>query len=344
MSDDGAPRAEAPLLLTMGEPAGIGGEIALKAWLRRAEGVPAFAAIDNPERLAALAAALGLAVPVRAIAAPCEAAAVFPAALPVLPQRLGAPAVAGRPSAATAAAVIASIERAAKLALDGEAAAIVTNPIQKKPLYDAGFAHPGHTEFLGALAGLAAPPVMMLAAEELRVVPVTIHRPLAEVPRALSTAEIVRIGTIAATALARDFGIARPRLAVAGLNPHAGEAGSMGDEDETIVAPAVDALRGAGIDAVGPLPADTMFHAAARARYDAALCMYHDQALIPIKTLAFDRAVNVTLGLPFVRTSPDHGTALDIAGKGLADPTSLIAALRMAAAMSRCRRAARARA
>ncbi len=321
MSDDGAPRAEAPLLLTMGEPAGIGGEIALKAWLRRAEGVPAFAAIDNPERLAALAAALGLAVPVRAIAAPCEAAAVFPAALPVLPQRLGAPAVAGRPSAAT-----------------------VTNPIQKKPLYDAGFAHPGHTEFLGALAGLAAPPVMMLAAEELRVVPVTIHRPLAEVPRALSTAEIVRIGTIAATALARDFGIARPRLAVAGLNPHAGEAGSMGDEDETIVAPAVDALRGAGIDAVGPLPADTMFHAAARARYDAALCMYHDQALIPIKTLAFDRAVNVTLGLPFVRTSPDHGTALDIAGKGLADPTSLIAALRMAAAMSRCRRAARARA
>lgn len=344
MSDEGAPRSEAPLLLTMGEPAGIGGEIALKAWLRRGEGVPAFAAIDDPDRLAALAAALGLAAPVRAIAAPGGAAAVFPAALPVLAQRLGAPAVAGRPSAATAAAVIASIERAAKLALAGEAAAIVTNPIQKKPLYDAGFAHPGHTEFLGALAGLAAPPAMMLAADELRVVPVTIHRPLAEVPRALSTAEIVRIGTIAAAALARDFGIAKPRLAVAGLNPHAGEAGSLGDEDETIVAPAVDALRGAGIDAVGPLPADTMFHAAARARYDAALCMYHDQALIPIKTLAFDRAVNVTLGLPFVRTSPDHGTALDIAGKGLADPTSLIAALRMAAAMARCRRAARARA
>ena len=324
----------------MGEPAGIGGEIALKAWLRRAEGVPAFAAIDDPARLAALAGALGLAVPVRVIAAPNEAAAAFPEALPVLPQTLPVPAVPGRPSAATAAAVIASIERAARFALAGEAAAIVTNPIQKKPLYDAGFAHPGHTEFLGALAELEAPPAMMLASAELRVVPVTIHLPLAEVPKVLATAEIVRIGKIAAAALKRDFGVAKPRLAVAGLNPHAGESGSMGDEDETIVAPAVDALKSAGIDAAGPLPADTMFHAAARARYDAALCMYHDQALIPIKTLAFDRAVNVTLGLPFIRTSPDHGTALDIAGKGVASPESLIAALAMAAAMARCRRTA----
>lgn len=324
----------------MGEPAGIGGEIALKAWLRRAEGVPAFAAIDDPARLEAVAASLRLPAKLRAIAAPVEAAAVFPAALPVLPQALPAPAVPGKPSAATASAVIASIERAARLALAGEAAAIVTNPIQKKPLYDAGFAHPGHTEFLGALAELEAPPAMMLAAEELRVVPVTIHRPLAEVPRVLTTVEIVRIGKIAAAALARDFGVAKPRLAVAGLNPHAGEAGSMGDEDETIVAPAVDALRAAGIDAVGPLPADTMFHAAARARYDAALCMYHDQALIPIKTLAFDRAVNVTLGLPFIRTSPDHGTALDIAGQGVASAESLVAALKMAAAMAAFRRAA----
>ena len=328
----------------MGEPAGIGGEIALKAWLRRAGGLPAFAAIDDPERLEALAAALRLPVKVRAIAAPEEAAAAFAEALPVLPQKLPVPAVPGRPSAATAPAVIAAIERAARMALAGEAAAIVTNPIQKKPLYDAGFAHPGHTEFLGALAELEAPPAMMLAAEELRVVPVTIHLPLAEVPKVLGTAEIVRIGTIAAAALRRDFGVARPRLAVAGLNPHAGEAGSMGDEDETVVAPAVDALRGAGIDAVGPLPADTMFHPAARARYDAALCMYHDQALIPIKTLAFDRAVNVTLGLPFIRTSPDHGTALDIAGKGIASPESLIAALEMAAAMARCRQAANGRA
>jgi 4-hydroxythreonine-4-phosphate dehydrogenase len=342
---DGRPKHPiAPLLLTMGEPAGIGGEIALKAWLRRGEGLAAFALIDDPDRLAALTAALQLDVKVRAIAAPKEVAAIFPVALPVLPQKLPAPAVPGRPSAATAAAVIGAIERAARLALAGEAAAIVTNPIQKKPLYDAGFAHPGHTEFLGALAELEAPPAMMLAAEELRVVPVTIHRPLAEVPKTLTTAEILRIGKITAAALARDFGVAKPRLAVAGLNPHAGEAGSMGDEDETIVAPAVDALRSAGIDAAGPLPADTMFHAAARARYDAAICMYHDQALIPIKTLAFDRAVNVTLGLPFIRTSPDHGTALDIAGKGVASPDSLIAALKMAAAMARFRQAANGRA
>jgi 4-hydroxythreonine-4-phosphate dehydrogenase len=344
VSDGQQARRIAPLLLTMGEPAGIGGEIALKAWLRRGEGLPVFAAVDDPERLARLADALGLDAKFRAIAAPKEAAAAFSAALPVLPQTLPAPAVPGKPSAATAAAVIASIERAARFALAGEAAAIVTNPIQKKPLYDAGFAHPGHTEFLGALAELEAPPAMMLAAEELRVVPVTIHRPLAEVPKALTTAEIVRIGTIAAAALKRDFGVPHPRLAVAGLNPHAGESGSMGGEDEAVVAPAVAALRRAGIDAAGPLPADTMFHAAARARYDAALCMYHDQALIPIKTLAFDRAVNVTLGLPFIRTSPDHGTALDIAGKGVASPDSLIAALRMAAAMAACRQAANGRA
>jgi 4-hydroxythreonine-4-phosphate dehydrogenase len=332
---DGRPKHPiAPLLLTMGEPAGIGGEIALKTWLRRGEGLAAFAIIDDPDRLAALATALELDVKLGVIAAPKEAMAVFPAALPVLPQKLPVPAVPGRPSAATAAAVIGAIERAARLALAGEAAAIVTNPIQKKPLYDSGFAHPGHTEFLGALAELEAPPAMMLACEELRVVPVTIHRPLAEVPRMLTTAEILRIGTITAAALARDFGVARPRLAVAGLNPHAGEAGSMGDEDETIVAPAVDALRSAGIDAAGPLPADTMFHPAARARYDAALCMYHDQALIPIKTLAFDTAVNVTLGLPFVRTSPDHGTAFDIAGTGRADPSSLIAALSLAARLA----------
>ena len=327
----------------MGEPAGIGGEIALKAWLRRGEGLPVFAAVDDPERLRALAEALGLSVPVREIAAARETTAIFAEALPVLAQRLPVPAVPGRPSAATAAAVIGAIERAARLALAGEAAAIVTNPIQKKPLYDAGFAHPGHTEFLGALAELEAPPAMMLAADELRVVPVTIHRPLAEVPGALTTAEIVRIGKIAAAALARDFGVARPRLAVAGLNPHAGEGGSMGREDDAIVAPAVAQLRAAGIEAAGPLPADTMFHAAARARYDAALCMYHDQALIPIKTLAFDRAVNVTLGLPFIRTSPDHGTALDIAGKGVASPESLIAALKMAAAMAVFRQAANGR-
>jgi 4-hydroxythreonine-4-phosphate dehydrogenase len=324
----------------MGEPAGIGGEIALKAWLRRAEGVPPFALIDDPGRLAALAGALGLEVPLRAIGAAGAARDTFSAALPVLAEPLPVAVVPGRPSPATAAAVIRAVERAAQLALAGAAAAIVTNPIQKKPLYDAGFPHAGHTEFLGALAGLAAPPAMMLAADELRVVPVTIHRPLAEVPGALTTAEIVRIGKIATAALARDFGVARPRLAIAGLNPHAGEEGAIGGEDGAVVAPAVAELRAAGIDARGPLAADTMFHAAARARYDAALCMYHDQALIPIKTLAFDRAVNVTLGLPFIRTSPDHGTALDIAGKGVASPDSLIAALKLAAAMAAHRRAA----
>ncbi|MCW5772200.1 MAG: 4-hydroxythreonine-4-phosphate dehydrogenase PdxA [Rhodospirillaceae bacterium] len=323
----------------MGEPAGIGGEIALKAWLRRGE-LPVFAAIDDPARLAALAGSLGLEVPLREIGSPAEAAAAFARALPVIPHRLPVPAVPGKPSPATAAAVIGAIERAARAALAGEAAAIVTNPIQKKPLYDAGFRHPGHTEFLGELAGLETPPVMMLACDELRVVPITIHMPLARVAPSLRTGDIVRIGNIVAAALQRDFGIAAPRLAVAGLNPHAGEGGSMGGEDDAIVAPAVAALRTAGIAVLGPLPADTMFHAGARAGYDAALCMYHDQALIPIKTLAFDRAVNVTLGLPFIRTSPDHGTALDIAGKGVASPESLITALKMAAAMAANRAAA----
>jgi 4-hydroxythreonine-4-phosphate dehydrogenase len=339
----GKAMAGAPLLVTMGEPAGIGGEITLKAWLQRG-GLPVFAAIDDPARLRGIAASLGFDVPVREIGEIEQAAAVFQEALPVIASPLPVPAVPGKPSAATAAAVIGAIERAARAALAGKAAAIVTNPIQKKPLYDAGFAHPGHTEFLGEIAGLAAPPAMMLAAEELRVVPVTIHIPLAEAAARLGTAEIVRIGKIVAAALERDFGIVRPRIAVAGLNPHAGEGGSMGSEDGAIVAPAVAALRAAGIAATGPLPADTMFHAAARARYDAALCMYHDQALIPIKTLAFDRAVNVTLGLPFIRTSPDHGTALDIAGKGVASPMSLIAALRLAATMAEHRAAAAARA
>ncbi len=322
----------------MGEPAGIGGEITLKAWLARgrppAWTVPPFAILDDPNRLAALARALGLYVPLRAVAAIGEAAGVFADAVPVLPLTIGAAATPGRPSAATAKAVIESIERAVALVQAGAAAAVVTNPIQKKPLYDAGFRHPGHTEFLGELAGLDAPPAMMLAADELRVVPVTIHMALAAVPSALTTAMILRAGRLAVAALRRDFGIRAPRVAVAGLNPHAGEGGALGPEDAAIVAPAVAALRAEGIDAVGPLAADTLFHAAARARYDVALCMYHDQALIPVKTLAFERAVNVTIGLPFIRTSPDHGTALDIAGTGVADPASLIAALRLAARMA----------
>jgi len=323
-----------PLALTMGEPAGIGGEIALKAWLRRGDGVPLFYAIDDPDRLVALAGRLGWDVPVRAIVAPGDAAAVFGAAMPVVPVGGRVRAAPGKPNQADAALVLRSIDVAVADAREGRAAAVVTNPINKEALYRAGFRHPGHTEHLAELAGIAEGAVMMLACPELRVVPVTIHLALREAIAALSVAKIVHAGRIAEAALKRDFGIAKPRLAVAGLNPHAGEGGSLGREDLDLVAPAVAELRAAGIDATGPLAADTMFHAAARRGYDAALCMYHDQALIPLKTIDFDGGVNVTLGLPFIRTSPDHGTGFDIAGTGTARPDSLIAALRLAAEMA----------
>jgi 4-hydroxythreonine-4-phosphate dehydrogenase len=230
--------------------------------------------------------------------------------------------------------VIGAIDRAVADVQGGGAAALVTNPINKEALYRTGFHHPGHTEYLGELAGGGVTPIMMLASRELRVVPVTIHLALRQAIEALTSAMIVTAGRLTHTALQRDFGIATPVLAIAGLNPHAGEGGSLGREDLDIVAPAIAELRAAGIDARGPLAADTMFHAEARRGYDAALCMYHDQALIPIKTLDFDGAVNVTLGLPFIRTSPDHGTAFDIAGQGIARPDSLIAALRLAAEMA----------
>jgi 4-hydroxythreonine-4-phosphate dehydrogenase len=325
-----------PLAVTMGEPAGIGGELSLKAWLARGQGIRPFFAIDDPARLAALAGKLGAAVPVREIAAPAEAAAVFATALPVLRVQLKAPVRPGHPDTANAAPTIAAIERATRLAQAGEIAGFATNPIQKKTLQDAGFRHPGHTEFLAELAG-GTDVAMMLACPELRVVPVTIHLSLADAVHALTPELIVRAGRIAAAGLTSLFGIARPRLVVAALNPHAGEQGAMGDEETRIIAPAIETLRGEGIDVRGPLPADTLFHPAARATYDAALCMYHDQALIPIKTIDFSGGVNVTLGLPFVRTSPDHGTALDIAGSGRADPASLIAALAMADDMARRR-------
>lgn len=329
----------APLALTMGEPAGIGGEITLKAWRARVtDAIPPFFAIDDPARLATLARTIGIDVPVREIDDPGEAQRVFPDALPVLAQALPHPTIPGRPDPANAPAVIAAIERAVTLVRSGRASAVVTNPIQKETLYDAGFAYPGHTEFLGVLAHVAHP-VMMLAGPELRVVPVTIHLSLVDALAALSTAAIVTCGRVTAAALTRDFGIGRPRLAVAALNPHAGEAGAMGHEEHDIIAPAVAALGTQGIDVSGPAPADTLFHAAARTRYDAVLCMYHDQALIPLKTLDFERGINITLGLPFVRTSPDHGTALDIAGRGTGNPASLIAALTTAGAMA-ARRAA----
>jgi 4-hydroxythreonine-4-phosphate dehydrogenase len=259
---------------------------------------------------------------------------VLPIALPVAPTP-------GEPRQENAAAVIGAIDRAVTLVREGRAAAVVTNPINKKVLTDSGFKHPGHTEYLAELAG-GGTAVMMLACAELRVVPVTIHLPLTQAVAALTTEAIFTAGRITAAALRRDFAIDRPRLAIAGLNPHAGEGGTLGREDIEIVAPAVAALQHEGIAATGPLAADTMFHAAARRHYDVALCMYHDQALIPIKTIDFDRGVNVTLGLPFIRTSPDHGTAFDIAGKGIANPASLIAALTLAGKMATSRSGGRA--
>jgi 4-hydroxythreonine-4-phosphate dehydrogenase len=323
-----------PFALTMGEPAGIGGEIALAAWRRRAEGVPPFFLLDAPERLAALAGGLGWSVPITAIAAPEEAGAAFADHLPVLPIALPRPVRPGYGDAGNAGAVIAAIDAAVAFARAGRAAAIVTNPINKQILYSAGFKHPGHTEYLAELAGGGAQPVMMLACPGLRVVPVTIHLPLREAVAALTTDAIISTGRITAAGLRRDFAIARPILAVAGLNPHAGESGALGREEIDIIAPAIAALQGEGIAAEGPFPADTLFHEAARRRYDAVLCMYHDQALIPLKTIDFDSGVNVTLGLPFIRTSPDHGTAFDIAGTGRANPTSLIAALKLAGEMA----------
>jgi 4-hydroxythreonine-4-phosphate dehydrogenase len=327
-----------PLLLTQGDPAGIGPELSFRAWLERDRAaLPPFAVVGDPGHLARVVGTFGWSVPI----APVELSqipSVFPNSLPVVPLSIPVFAEPGRPDSSNAPSVIESIETAVRLVRAGSAAAVVTNPIAKHVLYEAGFPHPGHTEFLAALAGDGGTtyhPVMMLWSEQLAVVPVTVHIPLANVPSALTTDLIVLTGRIVARALQERFGIANPRLALAGLNPHAGENGTMGTEDSTVIAPAIEILRAEGIDVAGPLPADTMFHARARSRYDAALAMYHDQALIPIKTIAFDEAVNVTLGLPFVRTSPDHGTAFDIAGKGIARPDSLIAALKLAARLGR---------
>jgi len=323
-----------PLAVTMGEPAGIGGEIALRAWLDHRDGIPAFYLIDDPDRLASLARRLDWPVPVRAIDAPARAATVFVEALPVAPIGKTIRAEPGCPDARDAPAILGAIQTAVRDVQDGRAAAVVTNPIHKGSLYRAGFHHPGHTEYLAELAGADRPPIMMLVCPELRVVPVTIHLALKQAIETLSPAAIVHAGRIAAAALRRDFGITAPVMAVAGLNPHAGEAGSLGREEIEIIEPALAELRSARIDARGPLPPDTMFHAEARHSYDAALCMYHDQALIPIKTIDFHGGANVTLGLPFVRTSPDHGTALAIAGRAVARPDSLVAALRLAAEMA----------
>ena len=302
----------------MGDPSGIGLDVLIAAWNQRHEvGLPAFYVLADP--------------------AICKSRSV-PGDVPIFALQNLVNAVAGVPNPANAPAILESIDRAVDDVMAGRASGVVTLPIAKKPLYEAGFQHPGHTEYLAALAakytGKQVTAVMMIAGPDLRTVPVTIHIPLKDVMAELTTALIIETAEITARDLTLRFGIAHPRLAIAGLNPHAGEGGALGLEDAAIIAPAIAALKAKGINAWGPLPADTMFHARARATYDVAICMYHDQALVPAKTLAFDEGVNVTLGLPFIRTSPDHGTAFDIAGKNIARPDSFIAALKMGAEMA----------
>lgn len=329
-----------PLALTLGDPAGVGPEIVVKAWRAlRAEGPRFFVVGDAQSVASAPTSGAGL---VQAISSPDEAEAVFADRIPVLDLPLRGPVIAGQPTPAAAPSIIQWIETAVGLALSKTVSGVVTAPIAKAPLYAAGFKFPGHTEFLGELTAAvrydgARGPIMMLTAADLRVTLVTVHEPLAKVSGKLSIEAIVNAGLVTAQALRRDFGVANPRLAVAGLNPHAGESGGIGREEIEIVEPAVRALKDLGVDAKGPYPSDTLFPAEVRATYDAALCLYHDQALIPIKMLDFWGGVNVTLGLPIVRTSPDHGTAFDIAGRGLARPDSLIAAIRLAAEIARRR-------
>lgn len=329
-----------PVALTMGEPAGVGGDITLKAWLRRDEDLPVFFAIDDPGRLIKLANHLDLDVPVRIISDPLDAQDCFHDALPVLSEPLATPPIAGAPDPQNAKAVINAIERAVALTTSARAGAVVTNPIAKDVLYEAGFKFPGHTEFLAYLASNATghdvKPVMMLACDKLRVVLATVHVSVRDAVDQLNAETIIEVARITHAALKRDFAIANPIIAVAGLNPHAGEGGAMGREEIDIIAPAIERLKAEGVNAVGPMPPDTMFTAHALPTYDAALCMYHDQGLIPVKTLDFN-GVNITLGLPFVRTSPDHGTAFNIAGTGKASEESLMAALRTADRMAEAR-------
>ena len=319
------------LAVSLGDPAGVGPELLAEAWSRHEQAtLPPFFAVGGVELLAAAAQARGLTVPIRRIADPAEAAAIFPEALPVLGAAdcVYAP---GTPDRAGAAFALASLTEAARLAVEREVSGIVTGPVAKARLAEVGFEHPGQTEFVAQACGVAPEDaVMLLAGPSLRTVPITVHAALAAVPSLLTTELIVRRAAITAHAMQRDFGIARPRLALTGLNPHAGEDGKFGDEEARIIAPAIAELRARGIDATGPHPADALFAPRARGGYDVALCMYHDQALIPLKTLDFDAGVNMTLGLPIVRTSPDHGTAFAIAGQRSADAGATVAAIRMA--------------
>lgn len=329
-----------PLALTLGDPAGIGPEIVVKAWRALRDQGPPFFVVGDARALASAPASGS--TPIRAISAPSEAETAFRDCLPVLDLPLRSPVVAGQPTPSAAPAIIRWIETAVGLALSRTVSGVVTAPISKAPLYEAGFKFPGHTEFLGELTAAtrydgARGPVMMLTAAGLRATLVTVHEPLRKVASKLSIDAIVNAGLVTAQALKRDFGVDSPRVAVAGLNPHAGENGTIGREEVDIVIPAVRALKDLGVDARGPSPADTLFHAEARETYDGVVCLYHDQALIPVKMLDFWGGVNVTLGLPIVRTSPDHGTAFDIAGRGIARADSLIAAIRLAADIARRR-------
>jgi 4-hydroxythreonine-4-phosphate dehydrogenase len=328
-----------PLALTMGEPAGIGGEVAIKAWLERERyRVPPFYLIDDPNRLENLATQLGTSINFAPIDAPEEAIGAYDQALPVFKHSLASQPVPGTPLLDNAMSVITAIDTAVDHVCTGRADAVVTNPIHKKILVDAGFGHIGHTDYLAELAGEGTRAVMMLACSELKVVPVCVHMSLRESISALSKELIIESTNITVAALKKNFGIQQPHIAITGLNPHAGEGGTIGNEEIEIIRPAIEQMKRDGLSVRGPEPADTLFHERARAGYDAAICMYHDQALIPIKTIDFHGAVNVTLGLPFIRTSPDHGTAFEIAGTGVANESSLIAALKMASRMAKRRR------
>jgi 4-hydroxythreonine-4-phosphate dehydrogenase len=318
-----------PLAISLGDPAGIGPEVLAKCWDSRSDfGLPPFVAIGDPRSIAAVWDG-----PIELIGDPGEADSAFDVGLPLIQLNSGEADTPGHPSVAGAHCSLDSLEIAVGLARSGSASAVVTGPVAKEQLYSIGFQHPGQTEFVAERCGVAAANVvMMLAGPTLRTVPVTTHLPLARVPQALTGALIESRGRATLRGLQRNFGIPEPRLAISGLNPHAGEGGQLGTEEVEIIEPAIAALAAEGWRVSGPHPADTMFHASARANYDAALCMYHDQALIPIKALHFEDAVNVTLGLPIVRTAPDHGTAFDIAGQDRADPRPMAAAIRMAAA------------
>jgi len=319
-----------PLAVTMGEPAGVGGEALLKTWAHHRNDLPPFLVIDSIERLKKISRQIGLDIPLYQYKLNTANIPSFIECLHIIDIPLNSTSVPGQLNFGNVSSVVNSITKAVALTLAGSTAGIVTNPIHKSTLYGAGFSYPGHTEFLASLTEPRQSPVMMLACNQLRVVPVTIHVSLADALSSLTTQSIIKQSKITAHALEQDFGISNPHLAIAGVNPHAGELGAMGNEEQTIIQPAIDALKASGIRVSGPYPPDTLFTAQSRPTYDVAICMYHDQALIPIKTLDFDGGVNVTLGLPFIRTSPDHGTALDIAGTGQVRETSLVAAIRMA--------------